>query len=127
MSCSFRMVNTFRATLVLGKPASLYMKKNLAQFIGRFESEYQKKLQDWHGSLNAFRDSGTLIDEILKTSVILPHQLTQDKSLLKKASNSLAKQLISMAQGLITKERSFIFLAQLMSTAVTQMKKILRN
>jgi hypothetical protein len=112
-----------RVTLVLGKGSSPFMKKNLAEFVGKFEAKNQRKLASWKGSLNAFRDSDELIDDVLNTSVILPHELSSDKNLLKKVKSSMAKDLLKMAKELVTEERNFIFLAQLMANAREVMKK----
>lgn len=112
-----------RVSLVLDKPASQYLKKNLSAFVGKFEAEYSKKLADWHGQLNAFKDTAKIIDDTLKTSVILPHKMSTDKTLIKQIKNTIAKQVLDIAKSLITEERNFIFLAQLMSSSVEKTKK----
>ncbi|WP_371805894.1 hypothetical protein [Candidatus Lokiarchaeum ossiferum] len=112
-----------RVTLVLGKSASPYMKRNLAKFVGRFEAEYHTKLEKWRGQLNTFADAGDLIDDILNTSVILPHQYNADSKLLKGISRALTKQILDISKTLITEERNFMFLAQLLSVAIDQTKK----
>ncbi|WP_457919335.1 hypothetical protein [Candidatus Lokiarchaeum ossiferum] len=112
-----------RVTLVLGKSASPYMKRNLAKFVGRFEADYHTKLEKWRGQLNTFADAGDLIDDILNTSVILPHQYNADSKLLKGISRALTKQILEISKTLITEERNFMFLAQLLSVAIDQTKK----
>jgi hypothetical protein len=112
-----------RTTLVLSKPASPYMKRKLAEFVGRFEGQYQKRLQNWKGQLNIFKEAGDLVDEVLNTSVILPHEISKDSKIRKSVSSSLGNKLLSISQSLMTEERNFIFLAQLMGTAVDQTKK----
>ena len=112
-----------RVTLVLGKSASPYMKRNLAKFVGRFESDYQTKLEKWRGQLNIFTDTGDLIDDILNTSVILPHQYNADSKLLKGISRALTKQILDISKTLISEERNFMFLAQLLSIAIDKTKK----
>jgi len=112
-----------RVTLVLGISASHYMKRNLAKFIGKFEAHYQKTLQTWKGQLNIFQDTPDLIDEILHTSVILPHEITADSKLEKNLKRSLSKQVLSIARGLVSEDRKFLFLAQLLADSIEQTKK----
>ncbi|QEE18062.1 hypothetical protein DSAG12_03900 [Promethearchaeum syntrophicum] len=112
-----------RVTLVLGKPASPYMKRNLAKFIAKFEAHYQLTLQMWKGQLNIFQDTPDLIDEVLHTSVILPHEITVDSKLEKNLRNSFCKQILSIARGLVSEDRKFLFLAQLLADSIEQTKK----
>jgi hypothetical protein len=112
-----------RVTLVLGKTASPYLKRNLAEFIGKFEVANLKKLQNWKGQLNIFQEAGDLIDDVLNTSVILPHKINPDKKARKKLTRSLCKQVLSVAESLVTEERKFIFLAQLLASCIDKVKK----
>ena len=112
-----------RVTLVLGKSASPYMKRNLAKFIGKFEAHYQLTLQVWKGKLNIFQDTPDLIDEVLHTSVILPHEISADSKLEKNLKRSLSKQVLSIARGLVSEDRKFLFLAQLLADSIEQTKK----
>ena len=112
-----------RVTLVLGKPASPYMKSNLAEFVGKFEIEYNAALPQWRGQIDQFQGAGALVDDILKTSIILPHQLVKDNTLAKKISSALGIKLAEIAKGLVSDDRPFLFLAQILERAMQNTAK----
>jgi hypothetical protein len=112
-----------RVVLVLEKSPSLYVKKNLITFIDKFETINEKKLQNWHGQLSIFKNSDTIIDEILHTSVILPHEITRDTQAQRKLPSKTSKAILEAARSLITQDKSYVFLAQVMVTAMEQTKK----
>lgn len=112
-----------RATLVLGKPASQFLKSNLSRFLLMFEGKYRDALLNWKGQLGVFKDTGKLIDEVLHTSVILPHEITVDIKKLKSISNPLSRSLLKIAQGVISEGKPMFFLAQIISDAKDKIKK----
>ncbi|MFX1479643.1 MAG: hypothetical protein ACFFCI_16090, partial [Promethearchaeota archaeon] len=67
-----------RVALVLSKKASAILRRNLKEFIGKFEEYYKEILPVWRGQLNLFRGGGSIVDEILSTSIILPHEITYE-------------------------------------------------
>ncbi|MHA1339777.1 MAG: hypothetical protein ACTSRZ_06615 [Promethearchaeota archaeon] len=112
-----------RVTLVLSKPASKFLKNNLKRFVLMFEAKYRDVLQNWKGQLNVFRDAGELADEILRTSVILPHEITTDTTKIKKISSSLSKSLLKIARELTAGTKKIFFLSQLVNEANKKLKK----
>ena len=88
-----------------------------------FENQYYQELMDWKGHLNVFQDAGSLVDETLHTSVILPHQITTSIKILKSIKNPLAQKLLKIARELTTAQRSFFFIAQLVAEAKEKLKK----
>ncbi|MHA1472619.1 MAG: hypothetical protein ACTSQW_05935, partial [Promethearchaeota archaeon] len=78
-----------RVALVLGKKASLILRRHLKEFIGAFEKAYNDILPNWRGQLNPFRSAGTIVDEFLNTSIILPHKISYEISNAKELKNLL--------------------------------------
>lgn len=111
-----------RVTLVLSKSASPYLKRNLSTFVSVFEVQYKEQLEKWNGQLNVFKDSEDLIDEVLKTSVILPHRFNPDAKKPKEI-RSLTKQVQAIAESLIGEDRPFLFLAQVLQQAIDETGK----
>jgi hypothetical protein len=56
--------------------------------------------------------------------VILPHKLNPDKKWQKEITRSLTKQLFTIAQTLLSEDRAFLFLAQLLAIGIEQTKKL---
>lgn len=112
-----------RATLVLGKPASQFLKSNLSRFLLMFEGKYRDALLNWKGQLGAFKETGKLIDEVLHTSVILPHEITVDVKKLKSISNPLSRSLLKIAQNIVSEGKPMFFLAQVISEGKEKIKK----
>ncbi|MBN2156653.1 MAG: hypothetical protein JW776_11485 [Candidatus Lokiarchaeota archaeon] len=112
-----------RVTLVLAKGASQFLRSNTARLVMLFENRYYEQLLNWRGALNVFQDAGPLIDETLHTSVILPHQITTSIKILKSIKSPLAQKLLKIARELTTAQRSFFFIAQLVSDAKDKLKK----
>ncbi|MHA1648394.1 MAG: hypothetical protein ACTSVL_12565, partial [Promethearchaeota archaeon] len=112
-----------RVTLVLGQTASSYLKRNLAEFTGKFEKRYVEKLKKWSGSIDIFQDSTDLIDDVLHTSIILPHRIDPNKKVRKSISRPLSKQLLSISESFVTEDRPFVFLAQVLATAIDKTNK----
>jgi hypothetical protein len=112
-----------RITLVLSKPASQFMRSNLSRLIMTFESKYASILLNWKGQLAIFKDTAQMIDEIIGTSVILPHNITTDVKAIKSVSSVLAKSLLKIARDLTSGQRQFFFIAQLVSEAKSKLKR----
>ncbi len=112
-----------RVTLVLSKSASPYLKRNLSKFVSVFEVEFKETLEKWRGQLNVFQGTEDLIDEVLKTSVILPHQFNPEMKKPKDISRALTKQLLGTAKSLIVEDRPFLFLAQILQQAIDETRK----
>ncbi|MFW9876723.1 MAG: hypothetical protein ACFFG0_26815 [Candidatus Thorarchaeota archaeon] len=113
-----------RVALVLSKKASIILRKNLMEFINEFEKSYANELPNWRGQLNIFRDSGAMIDEILSTSIILPHEITYKFSNVKALKNPHSKEVLKVANNLMKdSERNFFFIATLLKEAAEKTNK----
>ncbi|MFW9999516.1 MAG: hypothetical protein ACFE9Q_05050 [Candidatus Hodarchaeota archaeon] len=113
-----------RVALVLGKKASLILRRNLMEFIHVFEKIYANELPNWRGQLNIFRDSGTLVDDILNTSIILPHEITYEITSTKTLKKSQSREVLKIANSLMKdSERNFFFIATLLKEATEKAGK----
>ena len=107
-----------RVALVLGKRASLILRTHLKQFIDRFEQVYNEILPKWRGQLAYFRNAGEIVDDILNTSIILPHQISYDFSNVKDLKNPHSKDVLKIAHNCCEEtERQFFFIATLLQEA----------
>ncbi|MFX1457361.1 MAG: hypothetical protein ACFFDB_18500, partial [Promethearchaeota archaeon] len=113
-----------RVALVLSKKASIILRKNLMEFITEFETIYTNELPNWRGQLNVFRNSGALIDEVLNTSIILPHEISYEFSNVKALKNPHSKDVLKVANNLMkASERKFLFIATLLKEAADKTSK----
>ncbi len=113
-----------RVTLVLSKKPSIILRKNLMEFIIEFEKTYINELPNWRGQLNIFRESGILIDEILNTSIILPHEISFEFSNAKALKNTHSRDVLKVANNLMkTSDRKFFFIATLLKEATEKTNK----
>ena len=113
-----------RAALVLGKKASLILRKNTMEFINVFEKTYDNELPNWRGQLNIFRSAGTIIDEMLSTSIILPHEISYEFSNVKSLKTVHSRDVLKIANHLIKDtERKFFFIATLLKEATEKTSK----
>jgi len=113
-----------RVALVLSKKPSIILRKNLMEFIDEFEKSYINELPNWRGQLNIFRNSGVLIDEILNTSIILPHQISYEFSNVKALKNTHSRDVLKVANKLMkVSERKFFFIATLLKEATEKTNK----
>jgi len=113
-----------RVALVLSKKPSIILRKNLMEFINEFEKTYNNELHNWRGQLNIFRNSGLLIDEILNTSIILPHQISYEFSNVKALKNTHSRDVLKVANNLMkVSERKFFFIATLLKEATEKTNK----
>jgi hypothetical protein len=107
-----------RVALVLGKNASLILRRHLKEFIEIFENTYKDILPNWRGQLNYFKNAGMIVDDILNTSIILPHQISYDFSSVKDLKNPHSKEILKVAQSCCEEaEREFFFIATLLKEA----------
>ena len=107
-----------RVALVLGKQASLILRNNLKKFINVFEETYANELPNWRGQLDLFRSAGTFIDEMLNTSIILPHEITYEYSNMKALKKPHSRDVLKVAEQMMKDaERSFFFIATLLNEA----------
>ena len=108
-----------RVALVLGKKASILLRENLMEFINVFEKTYANELPNWRGQLNIFRSAGTIIDEILSTSIILPHEISYEFSNMKALKKPHSKKILDIAKNLLKEtERNFLFITTLLEKSV---------
>ncbi|MHA2398439.1 MAG: hypothetical protein ACXADU_06075 [Promethearchaeota archaeon] len=113
-----------RVALVLGKKASIILRKSLMEFIITFEKDYSNDLPAWRGQLNIFRESGSLVDDILNTSIILPHEITYEFSNVKSLRNPHSKEVLKVANNLMKdSERNFFFIATLLKESTDKTSK----
>ncbi|MHA1509658.1 MAG: hypothetical protein ACTSO6_13255, partial [Promethearchaeota archaeon] len=113
-----------RVALVLGKNASLILRRHLKEFIGIFEKTFNEILPKWRGQLNHFRNAGIIVDEILNTSIILPHQITYNFSKAKDLKNPHSREVLKIAQSCCEEaEREFFFVATLLKEVADRTNK----
>ena len=113
-----------RVALVLGKKASMILRRNLMEFIHSFERAYGNDLPNWRGQLNIFRGAGTIVDEILSTSIILPHEITYEFSTAKALKIPQSRDVLKIAKNLMKdSERNFFFIATLLKDATEKTGK----
>jgi len=113
-----------RVALVLGKKASLILRKHLKEFIDNFEKIYKDVLPNWRGQLNYFRNSGQIVDDILNTSIILPHQISFEFADIKEIKDPKAKEVLKIAQNCCAEaDREFFFIATLLQQAAEGSRK----
>jgi len=104
-----------RVALVLSKKASLILRRNLMEFIHAFERTYTDDLPNWRGQLNIFRGAGSIVDEILSTSIILPHEISYEYSTVKALKKPQSRDVLKIANNLMKdSERNFFFIATLL-------------
>ncbi len=113
-----------RVALVLSKNASVLLRKHLKAFIDAFEDIYGKDLPYWRGQLNIFQNAGQIVDDILNTSIILPHQITYDFYDPKSLKNPNTKIILEIAEELVDEtEREFFFIATVLKEVADQTRK----
>jgi hypothetical protein len=113
-----------RVALVLGKRASLILRRHLKAFIDSFEKNYKEVLPTWRGQLNHFRNAGIIVDEVLNTSIILPHQISYDFSGIKELKSPFSKDVLKVAHSCCEEaEREFFFIATLLKDASEKTNK----
>jgi len=113
-----------RVALVLGKKGSLILRRHLKTFINTFEKAYNDVLPNWRGQLNHFRNAGVIVDELLNTSIILPHQISYEISNVKELKNPHSKEVLKVAQSCCDEaEREFFFIATLLKEAAERTNK----
>ncbi len=113
-----------RVALVLSKKASIILRKNLMDFINGFEKSYASELPNWRGQLNVFRNAGRIVDEILSTSIILPHEITYEFSNIKALKSPHSKDVLKVANTLVKdSDRTFFFIATLLKEATEKTHK----
>ncbi|MFW9881817.1 MAG: hypothetical protein ACFFG0_52805, partial [Candidatus Thorarchaeota archaeon] len=113
-----------RVALVLSKKASLILRRNLMEFINVFEKSYTNDLPNWRGQLNVFRDAGVIVDELLSTSIILPHEITYEHSTAKALKKPQSREVLKIVNTLMKdSERNFFFIATLLKEATEKTGK----
>ncbi|MEJ2276519.1 MAG: hypothetical protein P8Y70_02045 [Candidatus Lokiarchaeota archaeon] len=113
-----------RVALVLGKKASIILRQHLKQFINAFEQKYTDILPSWRGQLKPFHDAGHLVDEILNTSIILPHELSYEIKQVKGLKNPHSRDILNVAMDLKKESgRNFFFIATLIEKATEDTNK----
>ncbi|MBY9019383.1 MAG: hypothetical protein KGD66_11190, partial [Candidatus Lokiarchaeota archaeon] len=113
-----------RVALVLGKKGSLILRRNLKRFIEAFENTYKDILPKWRGQLNHFMNAGQLVDDLLNTSIILPHQISYDFSNIKDLKTTHSKDVLKAAHNCCEEAgRKFFFIATLLKEAAESTNK----
>lgn len=113
-----------RVALVLSKKASIFLRGKLREFIKSFESRYSSALPKWRGQLNVFKDAGPLIDDVFKTSIILPHQIQYNQKAIKNLKVLTSKDVLSNAKALVEESgREFVFISKLLDKTLTKSNK----
>ncbi|MBA7520187.1 hypothetical protein ES705_12280 [subsurface metagenome] len=113
-----------RVALVLGRKASLILHRHLKEFIDIFGKMFKDDLPNWRGQLNPFKNAGLIVDEVLNTSIILPHQLSYDSSSVKDLKSPHARDVLKVAHSCCEEtEREFLFIATLLEEASERTNK----
>ncbi|MFX0017146.1 MAG: hypothetical protein ACFFAK_01535 [Promethearchaeota archaeon] len=113
-----------RIALVLTKKASLILRRNLREFINVYEETYKDVLPNWRGQLAHFRNSGQIVDDLLSTSIILPHQISYDFSSIKELKNPHSREVLKIAHSCCEEaDRQFFFIATLLKEASERTNK----
>jgi hypothetical protein len=113
-----------RVALVLGKKGSLILRRNLKRFIEAFENTYKEILPKWRGQLNHFMNAGQIVDHLLNTSIILPHQISYDFSTNKDLKVSHSRDILKVAHNCCEEsDRKFFFIATLLKNAAESTNK----
>jgi hypothetical protein len=74
--------------------------------------------------LKYFRNAGIIVDDLLNTSIILPHQISYDFSSVKDLKNPHSKEVLKVAQSCCEEaEREFFFIATLLKDASERTNK----
>ncbi|MBN1801314.1 MAG: hypothetical protein JW891_07400 [Candidatus Lokiarchaeota archaeon] len=111
-----------RVALVLSKEPSVITRQHLTEFIATFERSFSKVLPEWRGNLKSFNGAGKLVDDILNTSIILPHELDLDTKGIKSISRPISRDVMKIARGLVKEsDRKYFFIAQLLTLSQKQL------
>ena len=85
---------------------------------------FKDDLPNWKGQLNPFRKAGLIVDEVLNTSIILPHQLSYDFSSVKDLMSPHARDVLKVAHSCCEEtDREFLFIATLLEEASERTNK----
>jgi len=107
-----------RVALVLAKKGSLILRRHLKRFIEAFENAYKDILPKWRGQLNHFINAGQIVDDLLNTSIILPHRISYDFSDVKDLKTSHSREILKVAHTCCEEaDRKFFFIATLLKQA----------
>ncbi|MFX0059762.1 MAG: hypothetical protein ACFE8J_15805, partial [Candidatus Heimdallarchaeota archaeon] len=113
-----------RVALVLGKKGSLILRTHLKEFIEVFEKTYKDILPKWRGQLAYFKNAGQIVDEILNTSIILPHQISYDFANIKDLKGPHSRDVLKVAHSCCEEAgREFFFIATLLKEAAETSNK----
>ncbi|MFX1396195.1 MAG: hypothetical protein ACFFAS_04025 [Promethearchaeota archaeon] len=112
-----------RVALVLTKKPSVITRQHLTEFIAKFERNFSKVLPVWKGNLRSFQGAGRLVDDILNTSIILPHEIRATSKTVKTITRQISKDVLKTAKNIVkNSDRKYFFIAQLLTLAVEQLK-----
>jgi len=110
-----------RVALVLGNKPSISLCNYLDTFLDTFEKKYDRDLLNWRYELNLFKNAEQIVDEILNTSIILPHEINQETSSLKNLQNKYSKEILEIARELEKDNiKKFFFISTLIEDATSK-------
>ena len=113
-----------RVALVLNKKVSMFLYRNLIEFVNTFERIYSNELLNWRWQFNVFINVGTLIDEKLGTSINLPHEIAYNISSIKPLRNPYSKDVLKIANELVEEsERNFLTITTLLKEATEKTRR----
>ncbi len=113
-----------RVALVLDKQASVFLRQHLKEFIENFEGIYANSLINFRGQIDVFSNAGEHVDNVFQTSIILPHEITDDIGKVKSLKGPHSKDVLKIARRLIKgSERKFFFIATLLTEAIERTDK----
>jgi hypothetical protein len=105
-----------RAAIILNKKGSTQLRENLIQFVREFEERYSEILPEWRSDLKEFKNAGSLVDKIFKTSIIRPHILKYSITDIKNLEHSVSKNIIYDAETFLEDPgRDFVFIGKLLN------------
>ena len=113
-----------RASLVLNKVGSMFLKNNLKEFIYSFEYKYENVLDTLQDNLIPNKEIEKLLEDKLNIFIILPYKI-EDENLNKKLFlKPDFNDLLSLATNLIKETgKSFFFVSALLKKFVKQSNK----
>ncbi|MGQ4876692.1 MAG: hypothetical protein ACP6IY_21705, partial [Promethearchaeia archaeon] len=109
-----------RVALILGAVPSDNLKKQLAEFIIKFEEKYREPLEKFTGDLIPFRDYMELLNKIFKLTLIKPHVVNKTPPSTK--LTNFQENILSVARAMEIEEKSF-FLSKLITYLVSALPR----
>ncbi|MGV9205710.1 MAG: hypothetical protein ACOC44_17005, partial [Promethearchaeia archaeon] len=109
-----------RIGLILGGEPSENLKRELDEFIEKFESTYEEPLKDFRGSLAGFEGYQQMINEVFNLTLNNPHVVNKNPPAID--LSTFQKKIISVARRLEEDDQAF-FISRLLRYLMSMMEK----